>query len=98
MIRACFVALMFVLVPASARSEVVSASPNGFEIRHSVAIVIPQPATFDAFTRFSMVERRDTYAAIFELTVVTPGGAFARLCQRGGIDIFRRLTDPATAG
>ncbi len=79
---------------APARAEVVSATGNGFEIRHSVAIVIPQPAAYDAFTRVSeWWNKAHTYSgdsANLSLSL-TPGGCF---CERlpdsgGGIEHLR---------
>ena len=39
------------LAPTPAAAEVVSAGPNGFEVRHSVNLVIPQQKAFEAFSR-----------------------------------------------
>ena len=88
------VAFALVLAPAMARAEVVSATGNGFEIRHSVAIVIPQPAAYDAFTRVSeWWNKEHTYSgdsANLSLSL-EPGGCF---CERlpdsgGGIEHLR---------
>lgn len=80
-------ALATILVPATARAEVVSASSNGFEIRHSVAIVISQPATFDAFTQISQWWNADhTYSGkSSNLTLsLSPGGCFCEAFPNGG--------------
>jgi len=83
-------AFVMMLAPAMARAEVVSASSNGFEIRHSVAIVIPQPAAFDAFTRISeWWDAEHTYSGkSSNLTLsLEPGGCFCeRLPNGGGIE------------
>ena len=83
-------AFVMMLAPAMARAEVVSASSNGFVIRHSVAIVIPQPAAFDAFTRISeWWDAEHTYSGkSSNLTLsLEPGGCFCeRLPNGGGIE------------
>ncbi len=92
MLRAAFVSLAFFLaVPAHA--EVVSASSNGFEVRHSVVIVIPPPATFDAFTQVSRWwNAAHTYSGkSSNLTLsLNPGGCFCEaLAKGGGIEHLR---------
>jgi hypothetical protein len=79
----CFLAA----TPAAARAEVASASSNGFEIRHVVQVVIPQPATFDAFTRISeWWNAEHTYSGkSSNLTLsLTPGGCFCEALPGGG--------------
>lgn len=81
------VALATILAPTAARAEVVSAGPNGFEIRHSVAIAIPQPAAFDAFTRVAQWwNAAHTYSGkSSNLTLsLTPGGCFCESLANGG--------------
>jgi hypothetical protein len=82
--------LAMMLAPAMARAEVVSASSNGFEIRHSVTIVIPQPAAFDAFTRISeWWNAEHTYSGkSSNLTLsLEPGGCLCeRLPNGGGVE------------
>jgi len=93
MFRAICVAFILCL-PAAASAEVVSASAHGFEVRHSVAIVIPQPAAFDAFGQLPMWWNKEhTYSgesANLSLDL-SPGGCF---CERlpdsgGGIEHMR---------
>ena len=81
------VALVAMLAPAAARAEVVSAGPNGFEIRHAVQVVIPQPATFEAFTRISeWWNAEHTYSGkSSNLSLsLTPGGCFCEALPGGG--------------
>lgn len=81
-------AFVLVLAPGVARAEVVSANAHGFEIRHQVQIVIPQPAAFDAFARISQWWNKEhTYSGdSSNLSLsVTPGGCFCeRLPESGG--------------
>ena len=81
-------AFVLVLAPGVARAEVVSANAHGFEIRHQVQIVIPQPAVFDAFARISQWWNKEhTYSGdSSNLSLsVTPGGCFCeRLPESGG--------------
>ena len=83
-------ALAMVAAPATANAEVVSASNNGFEVRHSVAIVVPQPAAFDAFARIAeWWNPEHTYSGKSSNMTLSlePGGC---LCERfpngGGIE------------
>jgi len=80
-------ALAMVLVPATASAEVVSAGAHGFEIRQSIAIVIPQPAAYDAFTQIPQWWDADhTYSgdsANLSLSL-TPGGCFCESLPSGG--------------
>jgi uncharacterized protein YndB with AHSA1/START domain len=80
-------ALATILASAAARAEVVSASPNGFEVRQAVQIVIPQPAAFDAFTQISRWWNAEhTYSGkSSNLTLsLTPGGCFCETLPNGG--------------
>ena len=80
-------ALLAIVVPAAARGEVVAAGPNGFEVRHSVQVVIPKPATFDAFTRIAeWWSAEHTYSGdSSNLTLVlSPGGCFCETLPNGG--------------
>jgi uncharacterized protein YndB with AHSA1/START domain len=86
-----FLALLVSAAPASA--EVVSATSNGFEVRHSVQVVMPTDRTFDAFTRVSEWWNKDhTYSgdsANLSLSA-TPGGCFCeRMPTGGGIEHLR---------
>lgn len=81
------VAFVAMVAPMAARAEIVSASPNGFEIRHVVQVVIPQPATFDAFTRISeWWNAEHTYSgksSNLSLSLI-PGGCFCEALPGGG--------------
>jgi uncharacterized protein YndB with AHSA1/START domain len=86
-------ALAILAAPAAARAEVVSASAHGFEIRHSVAIVIPQPLAFDAFAQLPQWWNKEhTYSgdsANMSLELA-PGGCFCeRLPSGGGVEHMR---------
>jgi uncharacterized protein YndB with AHSA1/START domain len=87
------IATIIVLLPATARAEVLSAGPNGFEIQHSVSTVAPPQATFDAFSRVAEWWHADhTYSgdsANLSLSPV-PGGCFCeKLPGGGGIEHLR---------
>jgi uncharacterized protein YndB with AHSA1/START domain len=86
-------ALAMVTAPAIARAEVVSAGSHGFEVRHAVQVVIPQPAAFDAFAQLpAWWNKEHTYSgdsANLSLSL-TPGGCFCeRLPNGGGIEHMR---------
>jgi uncharacterized protein YndB with AHSA1/START domain len=88
MLRPAFISLVFLAVPAQA--EVVSANAHGFEVRHAVQTVIPQPAAFDAFGQVSQWWSKDhSYSgdsANLSLSL-HPGGCFCeRLPGGGGIE------------
>ena len=86
-------ALACILAPGVARAEVVSAGAHGFEVRHAVQIVIPQPVAFDAFGRISQWWDKDhTYSGdSSNLSLsLTPGGCFCeRFPDGGGIEHMR---------
>ena len=86
-------ALAAVAAPAAAHAEVLAASANGFEISHSVAVVVPQPAAFEAFAQLPQWWNAEhTYSgdsANMSLAL-TPGGCFCeRLPTGGGIEHMR---------
>ena len=79
--------LLMLGLPAPAAAEVVSASDHGFEIRHSVNLVIPQP---DAFAAFGQVAewwgKEHTYSgdsARLSLQL-RPGGCWCESLDGGG--------------
>jgi len=83
--------VLFTTAPAAA--EVVSAGPNGFEVRHSVNLVIPQAKAFTAFSEIQNWWSKDhTYsgdASRISLQL-RPGGCFCeRLDNGGGIEHLR---------
>lgn len=85
------IVLSMIAAPASA--EVVSAGSNGFEVRHSVQMVVPPQQAFDAFGRVgSWWNPEHTYsgkAANLSLAL-SPGGCFCeRLDGGGGIEHLR---------
>ena len=81
----------FIATPASA--EVVSAGTNGFEVRHSVNLVIPQAKAFTAFSEIQNWWSKDhTYSGdASRLSLqLRPGGCFCeRLDNGGGIEHLR---------
>ena len=73
--------------PAAAPAEVVAAGPNGFEVRHVVQIVVPQPIAFGAFTQISQWWNAEhTYSGkSSNLTLsLSPGGCFCEALDNGG--------------
>jgi uncharacterized protein YndB with AHSA1/START domain len=92
MVRAiCGALILFSAAPAQA--EVVSATAHGFEVRHTIQLVVPQPAAFDAFTQIpAWWDKEHTYSgdsANLSLAL-TPGGCFCeRLESGGGIEHMR---------
>ncbi|QNP43599.1 ATPase [Sphingomonas daechungensis] len=77
----------------SAQAEVVSSGPNGFHVRQSVQIVIPQDAAFSTFGQVSSWWNPEhTYGGKAESLSLSlqPGGCF---CERfptgGGIEHMR---------
>jgi uncharacterized protein YndB with AHSA1/START domain len=82
---------LFAATPAAA--EVVSAGPNGLEVRHSVNLVIPQAKAYAAFSEIQNWWSKDhTYSgnsANLSLQL-KPGGCFCeRLDNGGGIEHLR---------
>ena len=86
-------AIIALVAPASAAAEVISSNDHGFEVRHTVQLVIPQPAAYDAFTQIPRWWNADhTYsgdAANLSLSP-TPGGCFCeKLPGGGGVEHLR---------
>lgn len=88
------IAIIALLLGSPAAAEVVSASPNGFEVRETVPLVVSAEAAFNAFSSLpSWWDPQHTYsgdAANLSLNV-TPG---ACLCERipktgGGVEHLR---------
>jgi hypothetical protein len=83
--------LLLTATPASA--EVISAGPNGFEVRHSVNLVIPQAKAYSAFSEIQNWWSKDhTYSgdASHLSLQLRPGGCFCeRLEGSGGIEHLR---------
>jgi hypothetical protein len=81
------------LLAAPASAEVVFAGPNGFEVRHSVNLVIPQAKAFTAFGEIQNWWSKDhTYSGdASRLSLqLRPGGCFCeRLDNGGGIEHLR---------
>jgi hypothetical protein len=86
--------LVAICISSPAAAEVVSASSNGFEVRETVALVVPPDAAYAAFSNIAdWWDPEHTYsgdAANLSLNLV-PGGCF---CERlpkssGGIEHLR---------
>jgi hypothetical protein len=76
--------------PTSA--EVVSAGPNGFEVRHSANLVVPAAQAFAAFTRVGAWWHDDhTYSgkASNMRLALQPGGCFCEQLPGGGVEHMR---------
>ena len=76
---------LFLSAPASA--EVVSAGEHGFEVRHSVNLVVPQSQTYDAFGRIDRWWGKDhTYSGdSSRLSIqLRPGGCWCETLDDGG--------------
>lgn len=90
--RAVFVLLAaFAAAPASA--EVVSANPNGFEVRQSVQLVVPVSRAYAVFGQVGgWWDKEHTYSgesANLRL-VLQPGGCFCeRIPDGGGVEHLR---------
>jgi len=85
--------LALLLSAAPAASEVVKASPNGFEVRQTVNLVVPPEVAWGAFANLRGWWSKDhTYsgnAANLSLTLA-PGGCFCeRFPEGGGIEHMR---------
>jgi len=84
---------ILILSAAPAGSEVVTASPNGFEVRQTVKLVVPPNVAYAAFANLGGWWNKDhTYsgnAANLSLSL-TPGGCFCeRFPDGGGIEHMR---------
>ena len=78
-------AALFAATPAAA--EVVSANAHGFEVRHSVNLVIPQAKAYSAFSEFQNWWSKDhTYSGnASNLSLqLRPGGCFCEQLDNGG--------------
>jgi hypothetical protein len=78
-------AALFAATPAAA--EVVSANANGFEVRHSVNLVIPQAKAYSAFSEIQNWWSKDhTYSGdASNLSLqLRPGGCFCEQLDNGG--------------
>lgn len=76
-----------ILIAAPASAEVVSSSPNGFAIRHSVQLVVPTERAFAALGELPRWWSKDhTYSGKSENLSMTlrPGGCFCETLEKGG--------------
>jgi uncharacterized protein YndB with AHSA1/START domain len=78
-------ALLAAAAPASA--EVRSSGPNGFEVEHSISMVVPPQSTFDAFMRiaewWSPAHTYSGKSSNLSLSL-SPGGCFCEQLDGGG--------------
>ena len=89
-----YLAAIALLIASPAAAEVVSAAPNGFEVRQTVTLVIPADVAFDSFGRVAeWWDPEHTYSGDSRnLSLnMSPGGCF---CERlpksgGGIEHMR---------
>ena len=84
---------------APASAEVVSSSPNGFAIRHSVQLVVPPTRAFAAIGELPRWWSKDhTYSgnAATSAWRCRPGGCFCETLEKGGgIEHLRVVDRPA---
>ena len=84
---------------SAAQAEVVSAGPNGFEVRHSMQLTVPPATVYAAFGQIAGWWSKDhTYSgdsANLRLSL-TPGGCFCeRFPDGGGVEHMRvSFVDP----
>jgi hypothetical protein len=88
-----FVFGILILSAAPATADVVNASPNGFEIRHSVNLVVKPEVAFQAFGNVSAwwnPEHTYSGSSANLSLALTPGGCFCeRFPKGGGIEHMR---------
>jgi hypothetical protein len=88
-----YLSALALLIAAPASAEVVAAGPNGFEVKHSINLVIPQQKAFAAFGELPGWWSKDhTYSGdASRLSLqLRPGGCFCeRLDNGGGIEHMR---------
>jgi hypothetical protein len=81
------------LVATPAAAEVVSAGPNGLQVRHSVNLVIPQQRAYAAFSEIqNWWSKQHTYsgdASRLSLQMRTGGCFCERLDDGGGVEHMR---------
>ena len=82
-----YIAISLALFATPAAAEVVSASPNGFEVQETVSLVVPVNQAYAAFSRLgSWWSDEHTYsgkAANIQLAL-RPGGCFCEAIPTGG--------------
>ncbi|HET6942350.1 MAG TPA: ATPase [Sphingomicrobium sp.] len=93
------VAAGLVLASGAAQAEVVSSGPNGFHVRQSVQMVVPQQAAYSAFGQVgSWWNPEHSYSGKSSnlAMALTAGGCFCeRLDNGGGIEHMRvSFVDP----
>ncbi len=97
--RALYFAPLFLAVSTPAEAEVVSASPNGFELRQSVSLVVKPQIAFSAFANLpAWWNPKHSYSGKAQnlSLVLIPGGCFCeRFPEGGGIEHMRvTFVDP----
>jgi uncharacterized protein YndB with AHSA1/START domain len=90
-----YLALLAIAVSVPAAAEVVSASPNGFEVRETVPLVVPPDVAWSSFANISQWWDPDhTYSGKSENLSLTlqPGGCFCERFPKGGGVEHMRVT------
>jgi len=91
--RLYLIGLAVALAPAPAAAEVVSAGPNGFELRYSVQLTAPPATIYDAFGQIGgWWAKGHTYSGNSSnlRLALTPGGCFCeRFPDGGGVEHMR---------
>jgi uncharacterized protein YndB with AHSA1/START domain len=90
MLRLLSAALILLAAPASA--EVVSAGPNGFEVRETVNLVVPVPQAWAAFVRVgAWWSGEHSYSGAGANRRLAPraGGCFCEQWKGGGVEHMR---------
>src|SRR5262245_19696932 len=80
-------ALALLVASAPAAADVVSASPNGFEIRQTISLVVKPEVAFSAFANLpDWWDPQHTYSGKAEnlSLTLTPGGCFCESFPDGG--------------
>jgi hypothetical protein len=82
-----YLAAIALLAASPAAAEVVSASPNGFEVRETVTLVVPANVAFGSFSEIAdWWDPEHTYSGDSKnLTLnLSPGGCFCERFPKGG--------------
>jgi hypothetical protein len=88
-----YLAAIALLIASPGAAEVVSASPNGFEVRETVTLVVPADVAFESFSKVAeWWDPEHTYSGDSKnLSLnLSPGGCFCeRFPKGGGIEHMR---------
>ncbi len=84
--------VVMLAMAAPARAEVARSSANGFEVRHSISLVVPPAKAYAAFGNIGAWWSKDhTYSGNAERLSLrlSPGGCFCESIDGGGIEHLR---------